>query len=349
MTASPRVAAVIVHYGDPAPTLRCLDSLAGIDEVVLVDQPPRLSGPHPRVTTRVEPGTNVGFAEACNRGVAATDADFVLLLNNDAMLAPGAAAALTAVLPGLAPDMAGACLKLLGMDGVTIQSAGGLWFTRDGIGFPRGFGETDRGQHDRLRDDEIGVPSGAAALYRRAAWIEAGGMAAEFFCYCEDGDLGLAMIAAGHRFAWLPEVRVLHELSSSSGAHSAFKAFHVERNHFAAMVHSAPLSVLVALPLLTLRRIASAAFDALRGRGAGGGLVRSSSPLSLAITLVRAWKEALGMLPAALARRRTLLAARPGATARVGRFLATRRVTLSEFSRSRDDSGSADLDSVRQS
>jgi N-acetylglucosaminyl-diphospho-decaprenol L-rhamnosyltransferase len=338
MTASPRVAAVIVHYGDPAPTLRCLDSLEGIDEVVLVDQPPRLCGAHARVTTRVEPGTNLGFAAACNRGVAATNADFVLLVNNDAVLAPDAAAALVGALPTLGDKTAGACLKLLGMDGETIQSAGGLWFTRDGIGFPRGFGQTDRGQFDRVGEEGIGVPSGAAALYRREAWIEAGGMAAEFFCYCEDGDLGLAMIAAGQHFAWFPEVRVLHELSSSSGAHSAFKAFHVERNHFAAMVHTAPFSVLVSLPLLTLRRVAVAAVDALRGRGAGSGLVRASSPLSLAVTLLRAWKEALTMTRPAIVRRRRLLARHPDATRRVGRFLADRRVALSEFSASRDTS-----------
>ncbi len=336
MADLPRVAAVVVHYGDPAPTRRCLDSLAGIDDVILVDQPPRVVGPHPRVTTRLEPGTNLGFAAACNRGVAATDAPFVLLLNNDAVVAPEAAAALRGALISLAPDVAGACLKLLCMDGATIQSAGGMWFTRDGIGFPRGFGEIDRGQYDAIADDAVGVPSGAAALYRTDAWQEAGGMADEFFCYCEDGDLGLRMVAAGHRFAWLPGVVVHHELSSSSGAHSAFKAFHVERNHFATMVHSAPLSLLVALPFLTLLRIARAAVDAMRGRGAAGGLVRASSPLSLATTLLRAWIEALRAVPTALAHRRALLLRQPAGVKRVAGFLATHRVRPSDFTRSRD-------------
>src|SRR5207253_6500373 len=86
-TAPLRVAAVVVHYGDPAPTRRCLDSLDGIDEVILVDQPPQLFGEHPRVTTRIATDANIGFAAACNRGVAATDAEFVLLINNDAVLA----------------------------------------------------------------------------------------------------------------------------------------------------------------------------------------------------------------------------------------------------------------------
>jgi GT2 family glycosyltransferase len=339
MTEVPRVAAVIVHFGDPGPTRRCLDSLDGTGEVILVDQPPRLVGDHPRVTTRLQPGSNVGFAAACNLGVAATDATHVLLLNNDAMVAPGSLAALREALPGLPPDAAGACLKLLSMDGRTIQSAAGLWFTRDGIGFPHGFGEIDRGQYDVVADDAIGVPSGAAALYRTDAWRAVGGMNESFFCYCEDGDLGLRMIAAGYRFAWLPEVRVLHELSGASSTHSGFKAFQVERNHFAAMIHTAPRSVLATMPLVTVARLARAGLDALRGRGAGSEIARSHSPLGLAGTLARAWTGAMRMLPAAIRARRALLAAEPLATGRVRRFLATRRVPLAEFARSRDTKG----------
>jgi GT2 family glycosyltransferase len=304
--------------------------------VVLVDQPPTRFGTHPIVTHRIETDHNVGFAAACNLGVAHASAPFVLLINNDAWLADGAVPPLLAALAALEPDVAGACLKLLYPDGETIQSAGGLWFTRDGIGFPRALGETDRGQHDRLADHQIGVPSGAAAVYRTSAWREAGGMAEEFFCYCEDGDIGLAMVAAGHRFAWLPAVRVLHELSSSSSAHSQFKAFHVERNHFAVALHSESAATLAALPLFSALRIARMSIDALAGRGAGAGLASESGAGSLASTLVRAWTGALAMLPGALARRRELARRFPGGADRVARFLATRRVPLSDLLRSRN-------------
>lgn len=333
------LAAVVVHYGDPAPTRRCLDSLAGIDEVVLVDQPPTRFGTHPAVTTRIETPRNVGFAAACNLAVARSNAPFVLLINNDAVLAPDAARILAAGLDALEPDVAGACLKLLAADGKSFQSAGGLWFTRDGIGFPRAFGEVDRGQYDDLAEDGIGVPSGAAAVYRVSAWREVGGMPEDFFCYCEDGDVGLAMIAAGYRFAWLPAVRVLHELSASTADHSAFKAFHVERNHFAVVLRNAPSVTLAGLPLFTSMRLLKMLGDALRGRGAGGGLAAQSSPATLAATLLRAWSGALAMAPSALARRRELAGRFPGGAERVSRFLAARRVTLSEFTRSRSAVG----------
>jgi len=336
VTGTSRVAVVVVHFGDPATTHRCLDSLGGIDEVILVDQPPNRAGNHPRVTRHIEPGANLGFAAACNLAVAATEAPFVLLLNNDAVLEPGAMRALDLALAFLTPDVGGACLKLLDLDGVTLQNAGGLWFTRDGIGFPRGFGERDRGQYDGAPDHVVGVPSGAAALYRRDAWLEAGGMSDEFFCYCEDGDLGLRMIALGYRFTWLPQVRVRHEMSGASGAHSLFKAFHVERNHFATMLHTAPWPVLAGLPVATIARIARAALDAVRGRAAGAQLVRSSSPIALAVTLLGAWVGALRMIPAALAKRRALLRHKHDSVQRVGSFLAARRVHLGEFARSRE-------------
>ncbi|HEY2773422.1 MAG TPA: glycosyltransferase [Candidatus Binatia bacterium] len=336
MAGPAHVCAVVVHYGDPALTRRCLDSLSGLDEVVLIDQPPRLAGDHPRVTRRIETAKNIGFAAACNRGVDAAAGPFVLLLNNDAVLADGAAAALRRALATLDENVAGLCLKLLDLDGVTIQSAGGLWFSRDGIGFPRGFGELDRGQYDRLDANEIGVPSGAAAVYRTSAWKQAGGMSEEFFCYCEDGDLGLRMIASGNRFAWAPDVKVLHELSSASSAHSLFKAYHVERNHFATMLHCAPVATLLALPFWTAARILGLASDALTGHGAGAGLRREASPLALASTLLRAWAGALVLLPGALATRRALLARHRRAPRIIGRFLATHRTTLEQLRRSRD-------------
>lgn len=330
-----RVAAVVVHYGDPTPTRRCLDSLAGFEEVVLVDQPPQRFGEHPGVTRRVETPRNIGFAAACNLAVAGIDADFVLLLNNDAWLAPSSGDRLRGALPGLAPEIAGACLKLLSPDARTIQSAGGLLFTRDGIGFPRGFGEIDRGQYDGLSGEEVGVPSGAAALYRTAAWREAGGMTEEFFCYCEDGDLGLRLVAAGGRFAWLPGVVVLHELSSSSSAHSLFKAFHVERNHFLAMVHVAPLGTLALLPLLTLARITRTTAEAVLGRGAAGGLASEASFGTLATTLARAWKEAAAATRRAWRVRRDLVRRHPQGLQRAGGHLASHRARPHEFARSR--------------
>ncbi|HYC00688.1 MAG TPA: glycosyltransferase family 2 protein [Candidatus Limnocylindrales bacterium] len=331
------ITCIVVHYGDPAATRRCLDSLSELPAVVLVDQPPTRFGAHPVVTRRIQTDSNIGFAAACNRAVSTVTTPFVLLLNNDAVLDDGAAARLFAVAGSMPPDAGGACLKLLGLDGRTIQSVGGLLFTRDGIGFPRGFGEADRGQYDALAEEEVGVPSGACALYRTDAWRAAGGMREEFFCYCEDGDLGLRMIALGYRFVSAPQVVVRHELSSSSGAHSMFKAFHVERNHILTMVHSAPLATLACLPLWTIVRLGRLGLDAARGRGAGAGLASEAPPRELVRTVLRAWSDSARLLGAAWKLRRDLRRADRRAAERVRRFLRTRRASFADFARSRGE------------
>lgn len=94
--ASPAV--VLVHYGDPGPTKRCVQSLAQHESsphrVIVVDHGPgdglavSLSGIHPhlQVFTAHE---NLGFGAGCNLGAAkafAGGAEGVWFLNNDAFI-----------------------------------------------------------------------------------------------------------------------------------------------------------------------------------------------------------------------------------------------------------------------
>lgn len=331
-TTTVSIAAVVVHFGDALMTRRCLDSLSGFDEVILVDQPPTRAGEHPVVTRHLVTDRNLGFAASCNAAVAACTSDFIVLVNNDAILEAEALRELQRAARELPEGVAGGCLKLVSMDGVTIQSVGGLLFTADGVGFPRGFGELDGGQYDDLPPELVGVPSGAAALFRAAAWRQVGGMSEEFFCYCEDGDIGLRMVALGWTFVSLPRVVVRHRLSSSTGAHSRFKAFHVERNHFLTMLAVAPPSILLAMPAHTLLRLVRMAADAGRGHGAGAGLAAEMHPFALLRTLLEAWWGALRLAPVALGRRRE---AAKEDFARTGAFLRRNRASLDDFLRSR--------------
>jgi len=94
-----RFAAVVVNYNGMAVLSDCIDSLlsAGINEdrVVVVDNGSR-DGSVFTAKTRypnakfIEIGCNAGFAKAVNSGVRATNAEFVLIFNNDARLAQDA-------------------------------------------------------------------------------------------------------------------------------------------------------------------------------------------------------------------------------------------------------------------
>jgi GT2 family glycosyltransferase len=118
------VGAVVVHYGDPELTVRAVRSLvAGADDlqVVVVDNGPAsgldawLPAELGNVTI-VRPGRNTGFAGGCNLGIDALgDVDAVLLLNNDAEIAPGAIERLDAAL--LADPRLGAVVPKVRFDG----------------------------------------------------------------------------------------------------------------------------------------------------------------------------------------------------------------------------------------
>lgn len=105
MRAEPRLSVIVLHYGnDTDMTLAALHAMLGCGEVhpnlevVLVDNgsaPPVLNvlraraAADPRIVL-VENDRNLGFAGGNNRGIAAASGEYVLLLNNDTFVAPGA-------------------------------------------------------------------------------------------------------------------------------------------------------------------------------------------------------------------------------------------------------------------
>src|ERR1700732_1205007 len=90
--------AVIVHYRTPAETLRAVRSLADHapeGEVVVIDNASGdgiaeiLARKVPRARVVAEP-ENRGYGAACNRGGAETSGGYVLFLNSDRVVQPGA-------------------------------------------------------------------------------------------------------------------------------------------------------------------------------------------------------------------------------------------------------------------
>lgn len=105
---APKVSVVILAYGDPSLTVTTLHSLTGrgpvypVMEIIVVDNgsPPEAVAalracladlPDARL---IENGRNLGFAGGNNVGIATATGDYVLLLNNDTYVAPGAISAM---------------------------------------------------------------------------------------------------------------------------------------------------------------------------------------------------------------------------------------------------------------
>ena len=88
--------------------------------------------------------------------------------------------------------------------------------------------------------EEVLLPSGSAALYRRAMLDEIGGFDDDFFLYCEDTDLGLRARWAGWKCLYVPGAVVEHHYSHSAGRASPLKAYYVERNRLFVLVKNFP-------------------------------------------------------------------------------------------------------------
>jgi GT2 family glycosyltransferase len=137
---------------------------------------------------------NRGFCAANNQGFAASDTEFVALLNNDAEAEPGWLQALASAFESR-PDVGMAASKILvHEDPRRIDKVGHLIYP-DGQNRGRGTGELDQGQYDRV--EEVLWPDGCAAMYRRSMLNQIGGFDEDFFAYADDAELGLRARIAG--------------------------------------------------------------------------------------------------------------------------------------------------------
>jgi GT2 family glycosyltransferase len=171
---------------------------------------------------------NIGFAAGVNRAVAETQGDFVLLLNPDAVVHPGAVEALV----GFAREHPGHGLyggRNLNPDGTvflnSVRGLPSLWSlfcfaTMLSTAFPgsRLFDPEALGGWQRDSVREVGSVIGSFLLVPRAVWAELDGFDTRFFVYGEDVDLSLRAAAAGYRPVLVPEAVITHELGASTGS-----------------------------------------------------------------------------------------------------------------------------------
>jgi N-acetylglucosaminyl-diphospho-decaprenol L-rhamnosyltransferase len=174
----------------------------------------------------VELKRNVGFAAAVNRAAAIARGEYLLLLNPDAVVHPGAVERLI--------DFARAhsehglyAGRNLNRDGTvflnSVRGRPSLWghvcfATMLSTAFPQSwlFDPESLGGWRRDTVREVGTAIGSFLLVSRAVWQALGGFDARFFMYGEDVDLSLRAAAAGWRPVFVPDAVVTHELGASS-------------------------------------------------------------------------------------------------------------------------------------
>ncbi len=308
-----RASVVIPTLGGGEPLERCIAALEGQTFkdflIVVVDNSGGRAtadlAARPLVRV-IENPDNRGFGAAVNAGWRTFPADYLLTINDDAYAAPGWLAALAAAAES--DPKAGMCASriVLRAEPGALDSAG-LAIYADGSTKQRGRG---RPAATFTKREEVLLPSGCAALYKREMIDQIGGFDESYFLYGEDAELGLRARLAGWTCLFEPDALVEHDYSSSAGRASALKAFYVERNRLFTVAKLFPVSAWPGVLLHAARRYWRHWRAAARGEGLAGELSREQGALTLGVTALRAHLAALRHLP-------RLLRARPAGSGRM--------------------------------
>jgi O-antigen biosynthesis protein len=225
--AAPRVSILLVFYNQAHLSYLCLQSiLATTDasiELILVDN--SSADATSALLDKIENAKiirnekNLGFVKAVNQGAAIATGDYLLLLNNDAILQPGS---LQYAIQTLESDFkigaVGAKIRLL--DG-SLQEAGSIiWSDGACLGYGRGR-RPDEAEFMFKRD--VDYCSGAFLLMRNKLFQELAGFDEAFApAYYEESDFCIRLQQQGYRIVYEPRAEIIHyEFASSGGISGA--------------------------------------------------------------------------------------------------------------------------------
>jgi GT2 family glycosyltransferase len=223
MNSLVKTAVIVVNFNGKDFLDRCLDSLRcqtfSHFKIVIVDNASddgSADGIEERFSNIevIRSDKNIGFAAANNLAVHRTEGcKWIALLNPDAFAEPDWLLNLHhAARENPEYSFFGSHMKQYGshgrLDGTgDIYHLCGLAWRRDhGISedqIPRSMGE-------------IFSPCGAAAMYRRDVFLDAGGFDESFFCYFEDIDLAFRLRLLGQRCLYVPSAKVEHVGSANA-------------------------------------------------------------------------------------------------------------------------------------
>lgn len=234
--ASPVLSIIIINYKTPELCIACLASLASISsiavETIIIDNASNdgsvaeirqsIAQNNWSHTTVISSDNNGGFSAGNNIGISASKGDFVLLLNSDTIVRPGAVERLVEALVNDS-KVGMASPRLEWPDGRSQESC---------FRFHRPINELIRSActgpiTKLLKRYEVPVPvadeasspewtSFACVLVRRDVFERIGLLDAEFFMYFEDVDFCQRTRAGGWQIVHLPQAHVVHLRGGSS-------------------------------------------------------------------------------------------------------------------------------------
>jgi GT2 family glycosyltransferase len=239
---SARVSIVIVNWNGCDVTRECLSSLSEINypscEIVLVDNgsmdgsADKLAAEFPNITV-IRNKENLGFTGGNNVGIRCAlerKVDYVLLLNNDTVVAPNFLSELIRVAESderigiLNP-------KIYYFDPPTkVWYAGGSYSPWCGIGTHTGDGKSDHPHYNK--EKEVTFITGCAFLIKVGVIRQIGLLDERFFYTAEDTDWSIRALKAGFKAIYVPSSMIWHKQSYDvkRNAGKSFRDFYNIRN-----------------------------------------------------------------------------------------------------------------------
>ena len=223
----PRVVVIILNWYGREDTLECLASVKQIDyvnyEMIVVDNGSSdesvyaISKQYSDIVI-LQTGKNLGYAGGNNVGIRWSlerGADYVLLLNNDAIVDPGI---ITAFVKAAKDFMEGGLFgaKIFYYDKPdTLWNAGADWDPEFGCHRTRGSQQKDGEAFNYIV--ESAYANGCALFACTAMLGNIGLLDEDFFLLYEETDLSYRAKKAGYKVYFVPEAKVWHKISVSIG------------------------------------------------------------------------------------------------------------------------------------
>lgn len=242
-SSKPRVSVVVVLFNQAGLSLLCLKGLARLRaldlQLIIVDN--ASSDRVPELLSRIDGAhiqremENRGFLRAVNSAACSATGEYLLLLNNDAVVSDDAIERAATRLD-TDPDVGAVGGAILLWDGRLQEAGSVIWSDGSCLGYGRGE-PPGAGQYRFVRD--VDYCSGAFLMTRRALFDGMGRLDDRYApAYYEESDYCVRLIEAGHRVVYDPSVRIRHfEFASDIGQGRALELQARNRGVFA-QVHS---------------------------------------------------------------------------------------------------------------
>jgi len=210
-------------------------------------------------------GRNEGFAVANNIGARLARGRWLALLNPDAFPEPNWLEQLLRAAEEHSEFAFFASRQIQANSPELLDGAGDAYHV-SGLAWRRYYNR--QAENLGLQPEEVFSACGAAAVYSREDFLQAGGFDEDYFSYFEDVDLGFRLRLRGKKCLYIPQAVVYHVGSASTGKRSDFSVYYGYRNLIWTFIKNMPSPFIwLYLPLHIGTLLFFAIFLTFRGQG----------------------------------------------------------------------------------